>query len=190
MYLHIFVHLYDPKYSVRFYIVPKRATADCGPQPVRRAATGNIYACSPTSDQRRTWIYVFICAYMYRVWYACRRHYLSALACARCHRIGGVSERERCVSAASGRRLPHVTTIWFNYQHFQEQISISQNRPVLNGPPHPSHFDILCLPLHIAWHIKYSDGYLSVFGYLSFRTIRQGSLRWWENQFAWNPAVN
>lgn len=54
MYLHICVHLYDPKYSVRFYIVPKRATADCGPQPVRRAATGNIYACSPTSDQRWT----------------------------------------------------------------------------------------------------------------------------------------
>lgn len=82
----------------------------------------------------------FIWAYMYRVRYACRRHYLSALVCARCHRIGGVSERERCVSAASGRRLPHVTTIWFNYQQedFQEQISISRNRPVLNGPP-PNH---------------------------------------------------
>lgn len=64
MYLHICVHLYDPKYSVRFYIVPKRATADCGPQPVRRAATGNIYACSPTSDQRRTWIYIYLSAHI------------------------------------------------------------------------------------------------------------------------------
>lgn len=66
-YVHICMHLYDPKYSVRFYIVPKQATADCGPQPVRIAATGNIYASPPTSDQRWTWIYmyVFICAYMY-----------------------------------------------------------------------------------------------------------------------------
>lgn len=99
--------------------------------------------------------YMYLSAHicMYRVWYACRRHYLSALACARCHRIGGVSERERCVSAASGRRLPHVTTIWFNYQHFQEQISISRNRPVLNGPPHPSPFRYtLPSPAHCLAH--------------------------------------
>lgn len=48
-----------------FILFQKRATADCGPQPVRNAAAGNIYAYSPTSDQTWTWIYlsIYVCVY-------------------------------------------------------------------------------------------------------------------------------